>query len=86
LSRFGKPWPPFDFGSGMGTEDLGRDEAEELGLIAIEEPPPSPELEYNKELKASVENLDPELQEKLKDWFGDQIEIEGGTARWVESA
>jgi len=83
LSRFRKPWPPFEFGSGMGTEDLGRDDAEELGLINRSEQPPSPDLEYNKELKASVENLDPDLQAKLKEWFGDQIKIEEGTAQWV---
>lgn len=83
LSRFRKPWPPFDFGSGMGTEDLGRDEAEDLHLLDRAEQPPAPDLAYNKELQASVENIDPELQEKLKDWFGDQIVIEEGTARWA---
>ena len=35
ISRFGKPWPPFDFGSGMGIESVGRDEAEALGVIAV---------------------------------------------------
>jgi len=33
LSRFGTPWPPFDFGSGMGVEDVDVDEAESLGLL-----------------------------------------------------
>lgn len=33
ISRFGHPWPPFDFGSGMGLRDVSRAEAEELGVI-----------------------------------------------------
>ena len=26
ISRFGQPWPPFDFNSGMGVEDVSHDE------------------------------------------------------------
>lgn len=33
LSRFGEPFPPFDFGSGMGVADIDRDEAVRLGLL-----------------------------------------------------
>jgi hypothetical protein len=32
LSRFGHPWPPFDFGSGMNTKLVSRREAKALGL------------------------------------------------------
>lgn len=32
ISRFGIPWPPFDFGSGMGIRDIDYDEAVKLGL------------------------------------------------------
>jgi hypothetical protein len=37
ISRFGTPWPPFDFGSGMGLRDIDRDEAEQLGLLLGED-------------------------------------------------
>lgn len=33
ISRFGTPYPPFDFGSGMDVRDIIRDEALQLGLI-----------------------------------------------------
>jgi hypothetical protein len=33
LSRFGVPYPPFDYGSTRDVEDVDRDEAESLGLI-----------------------------------------------------
>ena len=34
LSRFGRPWPPFDFNSGMGVESISREDAEALGVPA----------------------------------------------------
>lgn len=33
ISRFGRPYPPFDFGSGMGVEGVLRPEAIALGVI-----------------------------------------------------
>ncbi len=33
ISVFGLPYPPFDFGSGMWTRDISRDEAVELGVM-----------------------------------------------------
>lgn len=82
LSRFGTPWPPFDFGSGMGLEDIDREEALELGLISPGEQPQSSEQEFNDGLQASVKGLSPELIDKLKEQFGKQIRIEGETAWW----
>lgn len=35
LSRFGNPYPPFDYNSGMGVEDVYRREAMALGLIDL---------------------------------------------------
>lgn len=34
ISRFGQPYPPYDYGSGMGVVDVSRAEAERLGLIS----------------------------------------------------
>lgn len=33
ISAFGLPYPPFDFNSGMGLRDVGRDECERLRII-----------------------------------------------------
>lgn len=33
MDTLGNPYPPFAFGSGMWTEEVARDEAEELGLL-----------------------------------------------------
>ena len=37
ISDFGHPYPPFAFRSGIGVEDVSRDEAEDLGVIAVDE-------------------------------------------------
>lgn len=39
LSRFGQPYPPFDYNSGMGVRPISRRRAEQLGLF--DTPPPS---------------------------------------------
>lgn len=83
LSRFGTPWPPFDFGSGMELEDVSRADAERLGLVApgarIE---PVQQRDYNASLQASVANIDEAALRKLKDQFGDQVVISGSQAKW----
>ena len=33
ISRFGTPYPPFDFNSGMWTRPVSREEATEFGLV-----------------------------------------------------
>jgi hypothetical protein len=53
LSRFGTPWPPFDFSSGMGVEDVSRREAEGLGLITRDEIPKPQDMGFNEDLAAT---------------------------------
>jgi hypothetical protein len=87
LSRFGTPWPPFDFGSGMGVEDVMRSEAEAMGVMPQDAPSPMPGLEkFNDGLEASASGLSDELKGQLKKHFGNQITISGDTARWNNKA
>ena len=82
ISRFGHPWPPFDFGSGMGVAPVGRREAIRYGVISADDPPPKPpEIpNFNDGLRDRVPfkgKDDPgwiDLQEKL----GDQIAYRDG--------
>jgi len=81
ISRFGKPWPPFDFGSGMGVRDIDVDEAEELGVVASGETvAPTQSDDLNFEVKASTRGVSPEARQKLRDQFGDVIQIRDGQA------
>jgi hypothetical protein len=87
ISDFGTSTEPFAWGSGMGKEEVSRDDAIAIGLIepdarieAEELPPLSAGLE------ASVEGLPEAFVKALNTIFGKQIAIEGNKARWVGGA
>lgn len=82
LSRFGTPYPPFDFNSGMGLDDIGRDEAERLGLLQPTDRVQPASEDFNATLKASVRGLSTRLRTALKTIFDEQIDIAGDEARW----
>ena len=84
ISRFGTPWPPFDFNSGMGVEDIDRDEAISLGLIGEDDPPPEvPDFGFNDDLEAELpQDGIAETDKMLRETFGDQVDIRGTTAHW----
>lgn len=74
LSRFGLPWAPFDFGSGMGLVTIRRKEAQELGLLqplTKVEPPPEPEPEPVVELPRMTDAA-PRV---MRSQFGDMAEV-----------
>ncbi len=86
LSRFGNPHPPFDYNSGMGTIDVDRATAVKLGIMSDDDVLEATPEDINAGYAASVEGVDPDLQAKLKDWFGDQVKIENGEATWTGGA
>lgn len=86
ISRFGVPFPPFDFQSGMGLDDVSREDAEALGLIRLDEQIRPMNADFNRGLSASVENLSPKMQGALQAIFGGQVAIEGGRAEWRKAA
>lgn len=66
IGGFGVPWEPYGFHSGMGQEDVSREEAERLGLrfdIREEEMETQPGL--NDGLSAGTKGMDPELKRRL---------------------
>lgn len=82
ISRFGTPYPPFDFASGMWTRDVDRAEAEELGLLAPgAEVNPSIE-DFNARLEASAADLHPDLLTSLTQSLGSQVQVNGGRIQW----
>jgi hypothetical protein len=84
LSIFGVPWPPFDYGSGMGLRDARRSEAEALGLLDPGERITGDEAEerFNAELEASVKGWRPDQIATLRGAFGDQVQERGGRLVW----
>lgn len=82
LSRFGTPFPPLDFGSGMGYEDIDRDEAERLGLIEPQQRAVPAEAGFADNLEASAMGLDDATQARLLADLGDRAELVDGRIRW----
>lgn len=95
LSEFGRAWPPFDWGSGMGLEEVDRDEAEAAGLLDLAEPPAErlrrlrdeaagATQRWQDQLQASTRGLDEPVLGWLRRFFGDQVELDPGsqTVRW----
>ncbi len=66
LSRFRQPYEPFDFGSGMGTEDLSRGDAVELGLIDRDTQIQPQDRPFNADLQAAPELRDSGLRALLE--------------------
>jgi hypothetical protein len=77
INRFGVPWRPFDWGSGMGTRGVGRREALKLGVIKEGDPPQKPEnLPLTAGLQASVKGLPEASRERLRSEMGDSIRFD----------
>lgn len=85
LSKFGNPFPPFDWGSGMGLDDVPRSKCAALGLVGddIEEQTP-PKLDLNGHLEVTLPFKNDETWKILKKACGDQIQIDKktGTVKW----
>lgn len=81
ISRFGNPYPPFDFNSGMGLRDVSRGEAVRCGAISEDsfaEPKDIPSINESleSEIRGASESLKAEISEKLKGlakWEGDKL-------------
>jgi hypothetical protein len=78
LSRFGNPWPPFDFGSGMGVEEVPREEAEKLGLVGPGFTFPRNQKPYTNnmwQMSASARGVTQETIDMLKERFAGALKV-----------
>lgn len=69
---FGVPWGPWGFNSGCGVEDVDRDEAVELRVMAEEEEVRPVEREFNEGLQAGVRDISPDILAALERSTGGQ--------------
>lgn len=84
LNRFGNPYPPFDFNSGMGIENVARREAIAMGIIEPDYQPDSDPVEdFNAHTQADVSNVAPELLDSLAALFGKTVNIVGTIAKFA---
>ena len=85
ISRFETPYPPFDFNSGMGVEEVPFDECKSLGLVTDDyDPQGGIDDAFNAKVEAELEfrgDDDPEWK-WLKAAYGDQITRDGNRITW----
>lgn len=83
---FGVPWGPWGFNSGMGVEDVDRDEAEALGLIRPGERIAMPDILFNQRLQAGIHGMDHGIVAALRRAAGGEVAggalIPGGLPPW----
>jgi hypothetical protein len=85
VSIFGTPWPPFAWGSGMGLEDVDRDEAESLGLISPrQQVPPGEDPGFMSSFELGARDLSPRLTDWLLRKLGDSVSLVDGALRWLK--
>ena len=77
ISRFGTPWPPFDFRSGMGVRDIRRDEAERLGVLKQDEMVRSlaDEYNFNEKLYLSLAGLSKDQVKQALKGFPVEVDV-----------
>jgi len=85
ISAFGTPWPPFDWGSGMGLRDVSRKEAVMHGLIEATERIEPSEADFNAGLAAGVDvaNIAEPFIAALKKIFGLKITVQDNKLAWA---
>ena len=79
ISRFGLPYPPFDYNSGMDIFSVSYRECLRLGVITEETPPQKPpKYDFNANLQAKfdVGHWSGERAQFFRDSFGDQLKYE----------
>lgn len=78
ISRFGNPYPPFDYRSGMRVRDVSASQAEALG-VSTDKFTPRPTLDPLRTTQsASLASTPPDLQRQLAQAFGGRAKIIGG--------
>lgn len=78
ISRFGTPYPPFDFMSGMWVEEVDRAEAETLGVIKRSDIIEPQTRQFNEAVEAAVPDVSKSLLKSIAAAFGKSIKLEAG--------
>jgi hypothetical protein len=82
LSRFWRPYPPFDYNSGMGVREIDREGAIEWGLLQPGQLLHPDVAQHQQALRASAAGLDPQMRAALLQKFGNQLTINGDDVVW----
>lgn len=81
INRFGVPWKPFDWGSGLGVRNVRRKECIKLGLIKPGEVQAPLQKPFNAGAEASLRGIPASRRRAIEDSFHGDVEIEGEVIR-----
>jgi hypothetical protein len=84
INRFGRPYAPFDYGSGMVTREIFRGEAERLGVIKRSDTIKPDTRRLNDSVQMSLPKGNPELTAEVIKAFGRSVIGAGSWLRMVE--
>lgn len=83
ISRFGNPYPPFDFGSGVGVTNVTRTEAMQLGLVSLgQTPQPLPEPQLNENVEVDLADMDAGIRNELLRGLEGLVDLVGTVLKW----
>jgi hypothetical protein len=85
ISEFGRPWPPFRFGSGMDVEGVSLDECIEIGLLTGPVEITPQDRGFNDSLQAAL-GVGDDIARAVQSLFGDRATVLDGVLRWVGGA
>lgn len=86
ISRFGTPYPPFDFNSGMGVRDVSASECRRIGLDYGGQKAGAEKFNDSIETSSGGVAADSPLGKAMLARFGGRVEIVGGVIKWKEQA
>lgn len=75
ISRFGTPWPPFDWGSGMGLKPIRRMEAEALGVLGPDDLVAAMDTPFNDGARASLKGIPEAGRKRIIEVLAGDVEI-----------
>lgn len=78
ISRFGTPYAPFDFNSGMDVRDIDRATAVQLGLMSARERVMPQHRDFEDDMQSGAQQMSPLIQEALVESLGEGYTIESG--------
>lgn len=83
ISRFGLPYPPFDFNSGMDVQDIDRDEAMALDLIDRDTELFPQSRDFNQDLQATPDVREESLRQELEEQLAGVASFVDGVLRLI---
>jgi hypothetical protein len=81
ISEFGSPWPPFRWGSGVGTRNVRRRIAEEFGLLKPGERITPLKQPFNSNAEASLKGIPEKNRQAIQNDLLGEVDIEGDVLR-----